>query len=667
MGESKRYYYIKTKQKVSQSDTVVSHEQPQVIFQSLIPNNLHARNNESVLDMDFEAREYPKLWLRLLRLGVFLSAIAIMYFVGLSLNVGAEYIKGGIIRKGKIASVNLQDGAAALSLLDLDNAARNFNLAERNFTSAMNDFASLGQGYLLVADLTFDRSQILQGQLVMNGGNHLAAAGANIIKAFNPVVEYWNGVSTTDANFGEMGDGLGQLLLDNSNYINAALSEVSLAKEAFQKLDTQYVPLAYVDLVEEAKQKTDSLGQVLEMSGILAKRLPVALGFDNPRYYLLLNQNSNELRATGGFVGSYVFLELYKGKLETIFVDDIHRIDGQNRYSDMELPAPLKEVTSYYGMRDANWEPDFPTSARTIKQLYEQAGGGTVDGVIALTPQVVSDILSVVGSVYMPEYDINLTAANFVEKTQKHIEIEAQGDYNPKQLLVDVAPIIVNRLLDANSKQINLIGTKLISSLITKDILLNFADPQLESVVSILNWGGEIQQVSSKDDYLYVVESNLGGNKSSGSIIREMSHNANVSANGAVLDSLKIAYTHDGTGEYPDGINKNYIRVYLPTGVKITKTSGYDADTQIDMDVVNGKTMVGFWVTTAPKETSVIRMEYLLPFRLDASHYRLVVQKQPGAQRTRLQSQVEFNKERTILFADQLIKDEMLNITIKNM
>lgn len=667
MGESKRYYYLKTKRKASQSDAVVSHEQPQVIFQPLISNNFHVQNNESVLDMNFKIKEYPKLWLRLLRWGVFFSALAIIYFAGMFLNIGGEYIKEDVLRKGKIASVNLQNGAVALASLDLDNAMRNFSLAERNFTSALDDFASLGQGYLLAADLTLNRSQLFQGQLLMDGGNHLAVAGTNIIKAFKPVVEYWNGVSTADANFGEMGDGLGKLLLNNSKYIDTALSEVGLAKEAFQKLDTQYIPLAYVDLVEEAKQKTDSLSQVLEMSGILAKRLPIALGFNNPRYYLLLNQNSNELRATGGFIGSYVFLELYKGKLETIFVDDIHRIDGQNRYSDMELPVPLQEVTAYYGMRDANWEPDFPTSARTIQKLYEQAGGGTVDGIIALTPQVVSDILAVTGSVYMPEYDINLTATNFVEKTQKHIEIEAQEDYNPKQLLVDVAPIIVNRLLDANSKQINLIGTKLLSSLITKDILLNFTDPQLESVVNNLNWGGEIQQVSSKDDYLYVVESNLGGNKSSSSIIREISHSADISNNKAVLDSLEITYTHEGTGEYPDGINKNYIRVYLPAGVRVTKTSGYDADTQVDVDVVNGKTMVGFWVTTAPKESSVIKMEYLLPFRLDAFQYRLVVQKQPGAQRTRLQSQVEFNKERTILFADQLVKDEIINATIKDM
>lgn len=666
MGASKRYYYIKTKHKASQSDAIVSHEQPQVIFQPLISNNLHARNNESVLDMDFKVKACPKLWLRLLRWGIFLSAIAIIYFAGTLLNIGAEYVKGDILRKGKIAGVNLQNGAEALSSLDLDNAMRNFNLAQRNFTSAMDDFASLGQGYLLSADLTLNHSQLFQGQLLMDGGNHLAEAGINVIKAFKPVIEYWNGASTTDANFSEMGDGLTKVLLDNSKYIDTALNEVGLAKKAFQKLDTQYIPLAYVGLVEEAKQRTDSLSQALEMSEILAKRLPVALGFNNPRYYLVLNQNSNELRATGGFIGSYVFLELYKGKLETVFVDDIHRIDGQNRYSNMELPTPLQEVTAYYGMRDANWEPDFPTSARTIQKLYEQAGGGTVDGIIALTPQVVSDILAITGSVYMPEYNINLTAANFIEKTQKHIEIEAQENYNPKQLLVDVAPIIINRLLDANSKQINLIGKKLLLSLITKDILLNFIDPQLESVVNDLNWGGEIQQVSSKDDYLCIVESNLGGNKSSSSITREISHNAIISNNKAVLDNLEIIYTHEGTNEYPDGINKNYVRVYLPTGVKITKTSGYDANTQIDIDVVNGKTMIGFWVTTAPKESSVVKMEYLLPFRLDASQYRLVVQKQPGMKKTRLQSQVEFNKKRDILFADQLIKDEIISTIIRN-
>lgn len=42
------------------------------------------------------------------------------------------------------------------------------------------------------------------------------------------------------------------------------------------------------------------------------KALMTALGHEMPQRYLILNQNRDELRATGGFPGSAIFVEFYK-------------------------------------------------------------------------------------------------------------------------------------------------------------------------------------------------------------------------------------------------------------------------------------------------------------------------------------------------------------------
>lgn len=51
------------------------------------------------------------------------------------------------------------------------------------------------------------------------------------------------------------------------------------------------------------------------------------LGDTKPQRYLILNQNRDELRANGGFPGSAIFVELYKGKIEKFEKRDIYDYD----------------------------------------------------------------------------------------------------------------------------------------------------------------------------------------------------------------------------------------------------------------------------------------------------------------------------------------------------
>ncbi len=375
-------------------------------------------------------------------------------------------------------------------------------------------------------------------------------------------------------------------------------------------------------------------------------------------------------------------MEIYHGKIEQVAPDTAQRLDGQNRFSSLELPTPLKAVTAYYGIRDANWEPNFPTSVRTLQKLYQEAGGGSVDGVIALTPGAITDVLAVVGPIALPQYGFSLSADNFVEKTQQQIEVLDQNKYNPKQVLIDFVPVLMNRLLSANSHELRSIGDKFFQRLVNKDILIYFNDAPLEEVATNLNWSGEIRPIGSQDDYLYVIDANLGGNKSSGSIVKEMSLQAKVKSDTTVVDTLELKYTHTGTATFPDGINKNYVRVYVPIGSHITQTIGQDADTQIDIDSSDGKTVVGFWLTTNPGETKVVNIEYELPFRLkfvnSQANYQLIVQKQSGSDRTVLSSYIEVadnmdlgvkgsseSVRKDMIFSDKLIKDEITNAAIR--
>lgn len=681
MGELKSYYYLKRKPRRASQSVDFGNHGPEIVLPPIFPANLATIwPKDNVLDLNFKASKQSKLILGAIRWGLLIVLASLIYAAGAWINSGSQEVKDTIVRKSNAATINLQAGATALAQFNLNDALNNFRLADRNFNSALKSFAVLGQSNLSLANLPLNYSEITSGQLLINGGHHLAQAGIKLTQALQPLGGYLDSVKAGDKSLENIATEISNLLRANAGLVDKAVGEAELANNLLMQLSPKDLPPEYAVLAQSAQVKAQTFYQFTQVANTLVDRLPAMIGFDNPQYYLLLNQNPNEARPTGGFIGSYVLIRLYKGKIEKLFIDDIHRLDGQNRNNDVELPTPLRAVTAYYGMRDANWEPDFPTSVRTIQKLYEQAGGGTVDGIVALTPEIISDVLSVLGNLSMPKYGLELTPNNLALSVQKNIEIDRQGTYSPKQLLMDAAPVLIQKFLAADQKQLSLIGQKLIKRLMAKDILLYFADPELESIAKLFNWGGEVPAIGQSDDYLSIIEANLGGNKSSASLNREVNHTVSIAGDGTISDSLQLIYHHQGSSKFPDGTNKNYVRIYLPNGAKINQLSGYDTGTQIDNDTVFGKTVVGFWLTTEPGASNAINIEYVLPFKLDfvrqQATYRLIIQKQPGIYKNMVKSQIQVANNLSLsqsgqenlltkaIFSGALIKDGTLTTKI---
>lgn len=669
-----KHYYLKRKSRVS-SESEISKHSPEVVLPPLFPVVDTIWPKSDVLNMNFKVvPAQSKLLIGLLRWGLLIFMSTLLYFTLASLSSNSQGIKEDILHKGEIATNSLQAGASDLIKFDLASAQKNFRLAEKNFNLALNSFAALGQGNLLLAGLPLNYSELEQGQILMSSGKHLALAGVKMTQALTPFATYSDSIKDTNKELSDISADIVKIIQDNSKLIDGVVRETGIANALLTNIDTTNLSASYADKVDDAKIKAAAFYQLAEIVDTLADRLPSAIGFNNPKYYLILNQNPNESRPTGGFLGSYVLVRLYKGKVEKFFVDDIHRIDGQNRNNNMELPMPLRAVTTYYGMRDANFEPNFATSVNTIQKLYEQSGGGTVDGMMAINPEVISDILSVVGNLSMPKYGLELTPNNLAMSVQKNIEVDNRGAYSPKQLLIDAAPVLINKLIASDQGELSAIGQKLVKRLMAKDILMYFSDPQLEKITNLLNWGGEIKKIGAKEDYLMISEANLGGNKSSASLSREVLHRATIASDGTVNDALKITFSHQGSSKFPDGINKNYMRIYLPNGSNVGHISGYDKDTEVTTDTAFGKTVIGFWLTTKPGESSSVSIEYTLPFKLDIKSsgidYKLTMQKQSGIYKNNFKNTIEVGSGLTLdavknvnnksIFAGTLIKDETL-------
>ncbi len=100
--------------------------------------------------------------------------------------------------------------------------------------------------------------------------------------------------------------------------------------------------------------------------------------------YLLLAQNNDELRPTGGFISAIGAITVTQGMPHLVPFRDSYEVEDWSKpHGD-----PPEALRKYMGLdlwvtRDGNWWPDFPTSAQAIAQLYESNKGGQVRGVLA--------------------------------------------------------------------------------------------------------------------------------------------------------------------------------------------------------------------------------------------------------------------------------------------
>jgi len=144
--------------------------------------------------------------------------------------------------------------------------------------------------------------------------------------------------------------------------------------------------------------------------------LPQALGAEQPRSYLLLAQNQDELRATGGFISGAGVLALHEGAIQAMELGDSYALDDLSKPYPAP-PEPLRRYmqAGYWLLRDANWSPDFPTSATQALDLYQLSTGERPDGVVAFDQTAIQRLLVVLGPVEVPHLQETVTSENVID------------------------------------------------------------------------------------------------------------------------------------------------------------------------------------------------------------------------------------------------------------
>lgn len=449
-----------------------------------------------------------------------------------------------------------------------------------------------------------------------------------------------------------------------------------------EKLPITFIP-GYAGIVlRQLNQDIPKLRQAMLDSEPYIDLFLNFVGSDIVKRYVFIFQNNQELRATGGFIGSFGMMNIDRGVVKKLDIKEIYNPDGQLS-KNILAPEPLQELTTRWYLRDSNWFADFPTSARKIISFYEKTGGATPDGIISLTPTVIERLLLITGPIVLEEYGITINSDNFVKITQYQTGVAYNKVENkPKQFIADLAPILINELISSDASQYQKIIEALNNSFQEKQILLYFLDPKLQDMVAKYNLGGQLYDTTK--DYLSIVHSNIGGYKTDGVMQENLNISTQIKENSKVVNKVIVSRVHKGGDtefEWWNKDNINYMRTYIPKGSRILNVSGYtfrgekqilegvagyeqdtdlkainttishNDDWHIDIFEESGKLVIGGWVITKPGETSQVMVEYELPFDVKSHDiYSLILQKQSGNLGIKYQYKLELPQDKKVIW-----------------
>jgi hypothetical protein len=337
---------------------------------------------------------------------------------------------------------------------------------------------------------------------------------------------------------------------------------------------------------------------------------------------LVLSQDTFELRPTGGFVGSYGILRIEGGRLTLDDYDNVASLPPPN--PPLDAPIELARAIDHpFDISEVNWWPDFPYSARLAADMYKRQGGGDVDGVVAITENLLARLIGIFGQVEVPGY------APVVEKgLGKRIVYEVEEKQPPdvprKKFLTLLAHTVLERALRPAGNQTFAVANAFSDAAGAGDVQAWFADPNRQSKLTGSAWSGALPRTSG--DFVMMVEANMTASKANADLRRSATYEVH-KRRGRLVARLDVRYRNTAARSRTNPYYNGFLRVYVPKGARpvdeeVVRDRGVAPDAPYEVFSVPVYAPAG--------GTDHVVIEYRLPSRLSTSHHRLLWVRQAG-------------------------------------
>jgi hypothetical protein len=459
---------------------------------------------------------------------------------------------------------------------------------------------------------------------------------------------------------------LTKFLAKNKIQLNSAQQALKQAQTARIRLNIESLSPEVRDLI---LNDVDPVLQLMQDGLTIAVELPRIMGAtdEGPKTYLLLVQNEDELRPTGGFITAASTVLMQDGNLGNLGFVNSGNLDNWYKVYPA-APWQLKEYMNSQVLifRDANWFTNYPTTALYAEYLYSYTNDHSVDGVIAFDQRLLVDVLEITGPIKVEDAPYPIDKDNILEYMRESKAPNAQesgsSDWNNKAFLNTIAHALLGKMFSGEIEW-ELISTTLLKALNERHILLQVDNPAMTALIARHHWDGSVQPGAG--DFLMAVDANIGFNKTNAVVESSAAYDVDLTNPSAPVGSLTVIHKNNakqpmickqwlkshlaGEKGYPiTDCYWDYLRIYKPAGTTLISATPQSVPDiwminkqkkpgQVDIlgEDIHGVQAFGTLKVVPIGEALSTNFQFALPVEIlktASGHitYTLKVQKQPG-------------------------------------
>jgi hypothetical protein len=247
---------------------------------------------------------------------------------------------------------------------------------------------------------------------------------------------------------------------------------------------------------------------------------------------VVLAQNSDELRATGGFITAALILTIRADGRAMLDMVNSYAIDDQEALWGLHpvAPAPMLRYMDLerWMFRDSNWSPDFPTAARLASRFYALHRGQPPDLIAAANLDLIRAVVDAVGPIRVAGQAAPLDGSATLEQMRLAWDVEPGkfADADAKAFLAPFLDGLASALSGASWEGRLALLSALRDALARRELMLYAGDPVTQAEFAAQGWAGELRAASG--DTLQLVETNIGYNKVNPKIERRLEYHVSL-------------------------------------------------------------------------------------------------------------------------------------------
>lgn len=332
--------------------------------------------------------------------------------------------------------------------------------------------------------------------------------------------------------------------------VEEASPAIGRADATLSQLPDMLIPPA-ASMMQTARETVSLANDVITRSRPLFPYLPDLLGQNgHTRKYLIIAENTAEIRARGGFAGGFGIMTITDGKIDVGDFRGLHECLSQDENSAGATAEEIRvfgeRVDTHHG--DHNAIPDFSRVGELYFNIWQFYQEEDIDGAFGLDPVFLQSLLGLVGG-------IETSRGVTVDGTNAAAILLNQAVYwwsarENDAFYAEVAGLAFDKIVD-NLGEINLADFLTAVSNAAKDdrCLMWLRDMGAEEAVKAAGFGGELPHDPAKPQTgIYITDGSVSKLSYYLSVDKEVS----------------------GPRENSDG-SKSY-------GMKVTITNNYDPD-----------------------------------------------------------------------------------------